>query len=94
LRADKCAARHISSLPQPELGFLSQFRSTRIELEAKPLEARTLETKALEEGKCVQGCSAYGASIEAQVRNRTCGFERRLILVGSRQDRTAGPKRA
>jgi hypothetical protein len=35
LRADKCATRHISGLPQPELGFLCQFRSTRIELEAK-----------------------------------------------------------
>ena len=34
LRAERCATRHISGLPQPELRVPCQFRSTRIKREA------------------------------------------------------------
>jgi len=48
-------------LPQPEPGFLRQFHSTRIEHEAKTLETKANAFKDVR----VQGCGAYGVSLEA-----------------------------
>jgi hypothetical protein len=78
-RRQMCEASHI----------LPAAAGTRLSLSVS-FDARRTRSQ----GRCVSKMWRFEASIEAQARNRTCGFEGRSMPIRSRRDWTAGAKRA